>query len=66
KPCSMIVYGMMSKHMANDLLKWNNAHLLLEDLGKKEMAKHPLADVAADIVPPTSFAYMSTHFLGSK
>lgn len=66
KPCSMIVYGMVSKHMGQDILKWDQAHLLLEDLGKKEMAKHPLQEVAFDIVPPTSFAYMSTNFLGSK
>lgn len=66
KPCSMIVYGMVSKHMGQDILKWEEAHLLLEDLGKKEMVKHPLQEVAFDIVPPTSFAYMSTNFLGSK
>lgn len=59
---SVVVFGQCSKHSGDQLLEWDNAQLLLEDVG----VSSALSEVATDIVPPTSFAYMSSEFLSRK
>jgi chemotaxis protein methyltransferase CheR len=59
---SVVVFGQCSKHSGDQLLEWDNAQLLLEDIG----VKSSLNEVATDVVPPTSFAYMSSEFLSRK
>lgn len=59
---SVIVFGQCSKHGGNQLLEWGEAQLLLEDVG----VNSSLCEVATDIVPATSFAYMSSEFLSRK
>jgi chemotaxis protein methyltransferase CheR len=63
---SVMCFGMVSKFCSENVLEWKNAQLLLEDLGEKENQKGALKDVATDIVPMTSFPYMSTNFLAKK
>jgi chemotaxis protein methyltransferase CheR len=60
---SAIVYGELSKHAAASVVSWKRVHLLVEDLGG---ASHALKAHAADVVPATSFAYMSCENLGRK
>lgn len=59
---SIVVYGKCSKHAGDKIIHWSNAHLLIEDINYK----CELSDVATDIVPATSFAYMSCEFLSKK
>lgn len=59
---SMIVFGKCSSHAGDKLIHWNGAHLLIEDINYK----CDLSDVATDIVPATSFAYMSCEYLSKK
>lgn len=65
-PCSVLVYGNISAHAAKAVGVWKNAHFLLEDLGDKGNKQHPLKAVAADVVPATSFPYMSCRYLSTK
>lgn len=62
RPTSMMVYGKCSKHAGEKLIHWSDAHLLVEDLNYK----CEISDVATDIVPATSFAYMSCEYLSKK
>ena len=56
---SVIVFGQCSKHGGEQLLEWGEAQLLLEDVG----VNGSLTEVATDVVPATSFAYMSSEYL---
>ena len=65
---SFLIYGEISKHASAAVAEWvasskvsSGASLLLEDLGARNS---DLMTVAADIVPSTSFAYMSSQYLG--
>ena len=62
KPTSFLVYGKTSKHAGAKILEWDNAHLLVEDLNYV----CELSEIASDVVPATSFAYMSSEFLSKK
>ena len=62
KPTSWLVFGKTSKHASEKILEWDNGHLLVEDLNYK----CELTEVAADVVPATSFAYMSCDWLSKK
>ncbi len=56
---TILVFGKCSPHASNKVLEWGNAQLLVEDLG----VDCEMTDVATDVVPATSFAYMSTEYL---
>jgi chemotaxis protein methyltransferase CheR len=62
KTTSFIVYGKASKHATEKILNWENANLLVEDLNYQ----CELTEIASDVVPATSFAYMSCEFLSKK
>lgn len=60
---SILVYGRPSKTTLVGLKTWGEAQILIEDLGEKGHA----SDIqASDVVPGTSFGYMSSEYLGSK
>ncbi|MDR3607847.1 MAG: CheR family methyltransferase [Oligoflexia bacterium] len=63
KRTSILVYGQPSANASAKLPKWPGAQLLLEDIGKPAVVS-PLHASATDVLPATSFAYCSTHFLG--
>lgn len=65
-PTSIIAYGNMSAHSAKMISEWKGCELLLEDLGEKSNNKHPLKMVSSDVVPATSFPYMSCRYLSLK
>ncbi len=62
KPSSFLVFGKTSKHAGEKILEWDNAHLLVEDINYV----CELSEIATDVVPTTSFAYMSCEFLSKK
>jgi chemotaxis protein methyltransferase CheR len=62
KKTSVLVFGDVSKGGAEKLLSFEGAQLILEDLGSGKGSK-ALMDVANDVGPSTSFAYLSTEFL---
>jgi chemotaxis protein methyltransferase CheR len=61
KQVSIMVYGEHAQKSSEKLLKFENAHLMLEDLGGGKGAQF-LNDVASEIVLPTSFAYISNEW----
>lgn len=63
---SVLCFGIVSKGCADQVLNFRNAQLLLEDMGPAQNKKSLLKDVASDIVPMTSFAYMSNVFFTKK
>ncbi|MBY0413768.1 MAG: response regulator [Bdellovibrionales bacterium] len=65
-PTSIMAYGVTSAHAAKQVIDWKGVELLVEDLGEKGNAKHPLKAYASDVVPATSFAYMSCRYLSTK
>lgn len=65
-PTSIVAYGNTSAHAAKQVTEWRGVELLLEDLGEKGNAKHPLKAYASDVVPATSFPYMSCRYLSTK
>ncbi|AUN97871.1 hypothetical protein C0V70_07070 [Bacteriovorax stolpii] len=65
-PTSIMTYGNTSAHAAKLVAEWRGVELLLEDLGEKANAKHPLKAKASDVVPATSFPYMSCRYLSTK
>lgn len=65
-PTSIMAYGNTSAHAAKQVSEWRGVELLLEDLGEKANAKHPLKSYANDVVPVTSFPYMSCRYLSTK
>lgn len=66
RPTSLLAYGNTSAHAAKLIKEWKGGELLLEDLGEVANKKHPLKNVAKDIVPATSFPYMSCRYLSTK
>jgi len=62
-PASVLVMGSISPNLKSVLEKWKKAQILLEDLGLEGNLQSPFKPLASDIVPTTSFAYMSTEFL---
>jgi chemotaxis protein methyltransferase CheR len=64
-PTSIMAYGNTSNHAAKQVSEWKGVELLLEDLGERN-AKHPLKAYASDVVPATSFPYMSCRYLSTK
>ncbi len=65
-PHSILVYGNMSAHAAKQVSEWRGGEILLEDIGEKGNQKHPMKARAQDVVPATSFPYMSCRFLSTK
>lgn len=65
-PCSILVYGSISAHAAKMVSEWKNTQLLLEDLGENGNKTHPLKAYSTDVVPATSFPYMSCRYLSTK
>lgn len=65
-PTSILAYGNTSSHAAKMVKDWKGCELLLEDMGEKNNMKHHLKMVATDIVPATSFPYMSCRYLSLK
>ena len=65
-PSSLLVLGCVSKHSARVVSEWKNAQLLLEDLGEQGNDTHPLKAFSTDVVPATSFSYMSCRYLSTK
>ncbi len=65
-PCSILVFGNISTHSAKMVSEWRNVQLLLEDLGEKSNKVHPLMSFSSDVVPATSFSYMSCRYLSMK
>lgn len=59
---SILVFGDVTGATRVLLQKWMDSQILVEDLGH-EWSQSPLAKLATDIVPSTSFGYMSTHYL---
>lgn len=65
-PCSTLIYGSISSHAAKAVAEWKNTQILLEDLGEKANKAHPLMAYSTDVVPATSFPYMSCRYLSLK
>lgn len=65
-PCSILVFGSLSAHAAKVVSEWKGTQLLIEDLGEKGNGKHPLKAISTDVVPATSFSYMSCRYLSTK
>lgn len=65
-PCSILAYGNISAHAAKAISEWKNVQLLLEDLGEKSNKSHKLMAYSTDVVPSTSFPYMSCRYLSTK
>lgn len=62
-PASILVMGDISPNLKGVIEKWKKAQVLLEDLGPKGNLQSPFKTLSTDIVPATSFAYMSIEFL---
>ena len=65
-PTSILAYGNTSSHAARAVKEWKGCELILEDQGEKANLKHPLKQVSNDVVPATSFPYMSCRYLSTK
>jgi chemotaxis protein methyltransferase CheR len=65
-PCSILAFGNVSNHASKTVSEWRNVQILLEDLGEKSNKTHPLMAYSTDVVPATSFAYMSCRYLSTK
>jgi chemotaxis protein methyltransferase CheR len=63
---SFMVFGDLSKKAKGKLLTWRNTHLLAEDIGEKDKATSEVYDKADDVVPYTSFIYMSCEYLSRE
>lgn len=66
KPVSIIVFGEPSKKAADIVNGWPKSYVMAEDLGPKANLKNPVKAFAKDIMPATSFAYMSQDWLGRQ
>jgi chemotaxis protein methyltransferase CheR len=66
KPTSILCYGIMSRWLSLEISSWKTSLIILEDYGYGENIRHPLYTKANDIVPATSFYYLSNSFLGKK
>jgi chemotaxis protein methyltransferase CheR len=61
---SLLVLSDPGSRNADEILSWNRAHLVLEDLGGSlSPSQTKLKQRAKDFVPLTSFAYLSDDFL---
>ncbi|MBC7429913.1 MAG: response regulator [Bacteriovorax sp.] len=65
-PTSILAYGNTSAHAAKMVKEWKGCELLIEDLGEKANMKHSLKSSSNDVVPATSFPYMSCKYLSMK
>lgn len=65
-PCSILAYGNVSAHAAKIVSEWKGVQLLLEDMGEKSNKSHPLSASSTDVVPATSYPYMSCRYLSTK
>jgi chemotaxis protein methyltransferase CheR len=65
-PASFMVFGEVSPKLDLLMKEWKISQVLLEDLGTKRNQKNGLKYLASDVVPATSFAYMSSEYLGRK
>ena len=65
-PCSILAFGNISTVAAKKVSEWSNVQLLVEDLGDPLNKSHPLRACSTDVVPETSFAYMSCRYLSTK
>jgi chemotaxis protein methyltransferase CheR len=61
---SILAFGGISKHAADKLRDWKGSRIILEDIGGER--KHGLLASAADLVPATSFAYLSCSHLAEE
>ncbi|MBC7692181.1 MAG: response regulator [Methylotenera sp.] len=63
-PTSIVVFGQLSLQAQQKIQSWGiTAQVLAEDLGKNTPAADVLRKTATDVVPATSFAYMSCEYL---
>jgi len=60
---SILVYGRFADATMKAVAQWTPAQVLVEDIGDKN---EKLKIKATDLVPGTSFGYMSSEYLGSK
>jgi chemotaxis protein methyltransferase CheR len=63
-PTSILAIGELSPKLKTLADKWSKFQILIEDLGTNENKNHPFREIKTDIVPFTSFAYMSCEFFG--
>lgn len=63
-PASIMIMGEGAPSLKPILENWKKVQILLEDLGPKHNKQSPFRDIQSDVVPVTSFAYMSIEFLG--
>lgn len=62
KETNILIFGRPSNNCFDLVKKWNDAYIIIEDLGDEQQNKLKLW--ASDIMPVTSFAYMSDlHFV---
>jgi chemotaxis protein methyltransferase CheR len=70
KPFSVMIFGELStfsnKVMKESLIVMKTKEVLIEDRNEKYNSQHPLKAMATDIVPATSFMYMSCRFLSKN
>ncbi len=62
---SVFVFGKLAPKTSSKILAWGDIHLILEDLGGGK-ATAELSEVAADILPATSYTYVSHAFFAKK
>ena len=62
---SILVYGNATNKMKMGLSGFRMKEIVLEDIGE-HTTKNPLYSMAKDVVPTTSFAYLSNKFLSEK
>ena len=65
-PSSFLCFGNVSLHSAKMIGEWKGVQLLVEDINEVQNKKHPLTPYSTDVVPATSFPYMSCRYLSSK
>jgi chemotaxis protein methyltransferase CheR len=63
---SIMIFGEISTKLEPLIKEWQTRQILIEDLGTKRNGKNHLKAIANDVVPATSFAYMSSEYLGKK
>ncbi|OQW47963.1 MAG: hypothetical protein A4S09_14290 [Proteobacteria bacterium SG_bin7] len=62
---SIIVFSDVSGHATLQICKWEDSHLLIEDIGKIHKNTKLIAR-ANDVVPATSFGFLSSEYLGRE
>lgn len=65
RPASFLIFGEPSKRTVHLTTLFKTVQVLSEDLGGRN-TKNPLKASASDIVPVTSYAYMSSEYLGRQ